>query len=103
MPTFIDHFGELSATMRGIIVSSVLLSATIASLLSGTLSDSMGRTRAVGIGSAGFALGAAVEAGASSIGMLIAGRLIVGVGEGLFLSTLVVCACSVQTCLTVNH
>jgi MFS family permease len=90
MPIFIDYFGELSSTTRGIVVSSVLLSATFASLFAGTLSDTMGRTRAVGIGSAGFALGAALEAGASNLGMLIAGRLIVGVGEGLFLSTLVV-------------
>lgn len=90
MPTFTDQFGELTSTMRGIVVSSVLLSATVASLCAGSLSDTMGRTRAVGIGSVGFALGAALEAGASSLGMLIAGRLIVGIGEGLFLSTLVV-------------
>lgn len=90
MPGFTDHFGELSSTMRGIVVSSVLLSATLASLFSGTLSDTMGRTRAVGMGSAVFGIGAALEASASNIGMLIAGRLIVGIGEGLFLSTLVV-------------
>ena len=71
-------------------VSSVLLSATFASLFAGALSDIMGRGRAVGIGSAWFALGAALEAGASNLGMIIAGRLVVGVGEGLFLSTLVV-------------
>lgn len=76
--------------MRGIVVSSVLISATVTSILSGSLSDSMGRTRALGIGALGFALGAALEAGASNIGMLIAGRLVVGVGEGLFLSTLIV-------------
>lgn len=90
MPAFVDYFGELSSAKRGIVVSSVLLSATFASLFAGILSDTMGRTRAVGIGSAGFALGAAIEAGALNLGMLIVGRLVVGAGEGLFLSTLVV-------------
>jgi DNA-directed RNA polymerase III subunit RPC2 len=90
MPTFINHFGELSSTMRGIVVSSLLLSATIASLFSGSLSDTMGRTRAIGVGTAVFVLGAALEAGATTVRMLIGGRLVVGIGEGLFLSTLVV-------------
>lgn len=67
-------------------VSSVLLSATIGSLLSGWLSDTMGRKRAVAVGSLIFALGAALEAGAVNLGVLILGRLIVGFGEGLFLS-----------------
>jgi MFS family permease len=90
MPVFVVYFGELSSTMHGMVVSTVLLSATFASLFAGSLSDTMGRTRAVSIGSAVFALGAALEAGASNLGMLITGRFIVGIGEGLFLSTLVV-------------
>ncbi|KAI9752997.1 MAG: hypothetical protein M4579_005382 [Chaenotheca gracillima] len=67
-----------------------MLSATVASLFAGTLSDSLGRTRAIALGSFTFALGAAIEAGAANLGMLIAGRLVVGVGEGFFLSTIVV-------------
>lgn len=76
--------------MHGLVVSSVLLSATIASLYGGSISDSLGRTRLIALGSIVFALGAALEAGATNLAMLITGRLIVGVGEGLFLSTLVV-------------
>jgi DNA-directed RNA polymerase III subunit RPC2 len=87
MPMFIDYFGNLSSTLRGIVVSSVLLSATVGSLFSGWLSDAMGRTKAVAIGSLIFALGAGLEAGAVNLGMLILGRVIVGLGEGLFLST----------------
>jgi predicted MFS family arabinose efflux permease len=40
-----------------------------------------------------FAVGAALEAGASNLAIFIAGRTVVGLGEGLFLSTLVVYAC----------
>ena len=76
--------------MHGIVVSSVLLSATGASLCGGSLSDGIGRARLIALGSLVFALGAALEAGATSLAMFISGRLIVGAGEGLFLSTLVV-------------
>ena len=90
MPTFVDYFGHLSSTLHGIVVSSVLLSATVASLFAGTLSDTMGRTRAIAIGALVFTVGAALEAGATNLGMLILGRLVVGAGEGFYLSTLVV-------------
>ena len=37
-----------------------------------------------------FGIGAAVEASSVKLGMLIAGRVVKGIGEGLFLSTCVV-------------
>ena len=97
MPSFEASFGTLSSMMHGLVISSVLASAAVASGFSGLLSDSLGRTYAIGIGGLVFALGAALEAAAMSLIMLILGRLIVGVGEGLFISTLVVCVlfCSV--------
>ena len=84
--------------MHGLVISSVLASAAIASGLSGMLSDSRGRTCAIGIGGLVFSLGAALEAGAMHLVMLILGRLVVGLGEGLFISTLVVYAvdCSIS-------
>lgn len=90
MPTFTDYFGHLSSSQLGIVVSSLLLSAAIASLFAGSLSDTMGRSRAVAIGSSVFAIGAALEAAATSLAMFVIGRVVVGIGEGLFLSTLVV-------------
>ncbi len=90
MPSFTDTFGELSSFLHGLVVSSILLPATFASIFAGALSDSLDRTRAVAIGALVFAIGAALEASASNLGMLIAGRCVVGIGEGLFLSTLVV-------------
>lgn len=47
------------------------------------------------LGAAVFGVGAALEAGAVHLGMLFVGRLVTGVGEGLFLSTTVVYICEV--------
>ncbi|MCJ1365610.1 hypothetical protein MMC16_004735 [Acarospora aff. strigata] len=96
MPSFADTFGVLSPSLHGLVISSILLPATFTSLFSGALSDSLGRTRAVAIGAIFFAIGAALEASAFSIGMFIAGRCVVGIGEGLFLSTLVVYVCEIS-------
>ena len=90
MSSFTDTFGVLSASLHGLAISSILLPATLASLFAGALSDSWGRTRTVAVGALVFSIGAALEAAAFSIGLLIAGRCVVGIGEGLFLSTLVV-------------
>ncbi|MCJ1469428.1 hypothetical protein MMC07_008061 [Pseudocyphellaria aurata] len=95
MPSFTETFGVLSSTLHGLVISIVLLTATFASLFAGPLSDSLGRTRAVALGAIVFAVGAALEASAFSVGMLIVGRCVVGVGEGLFLSTLVVYVCEI--------
>ena len=90
MKQFTDTFGELSATIHGLVVSSVLLAATVSSLFAGVISDRLGRTRAIAIGALLFALGAGLEAGAANLPMFIGGRCIVGIGEGTFMSTLVV-------------
>ena len=90
MKSFTDTFGELSASQHGLVISSILISATIASLFAGAFSDSLGRPRAIAIGALVFAIGAALEAGAVDLAMLIVGRLIVGAGEGIFLSVIVV-------------
>lgn len=90
MPSFIATFGEISSTLHGLVVSSVLPTATLASLFAGLISDKLGRTRAIVIGAFTFAVGAAIEAASTNLGMFIGGRCIVGLGEGTFLSTLVV-------------
>lgn len=63
--------------------------AATSSLFAGHLADSVGRVRGVAIGELIFGIGAAIEAGSvKSLGMLIVGRCVAGIGEGLFLSTL---------------
>ncbi|KAL3451865.1 putative transporter [Aspergillus insuetus] len=91
-----NTIGPISASIHGFIVSTVLLSTTIASLFSCTISDQFGRTRLLALGSLVFALGATLEASARRLPVFILGRLVVGTGEGLFLSTLVVYICEIS-------
>ncbi|KAI5207499.1 general substrate transporter [Aureobasidium subglaciale] len=95
MPTFLDSFGPLSSTIHGILVSSILIPASLTSFFAGNIADYMGRIITCSIGGLIFAAGTALEAGAQNLAMLFVGRCITGVGEGLFLSTLVVYVCEI--------
>ena len=90
MPSFIETFGDFSATLHGVIVSSILITGLLTSLLGGILADRYGRIRIISLGSLIFGIGAAIEASSVRLPMFIVGRLIKGVGEGTFLSTVYV-------------
>lgn len=93
MKSFTGQFGDMSATVHGLIVSAILIPAAISSFFGGYLADKLGRPRAISIGAMIFALGAALEASAVHIAMFVVGRCVEGVGEGLYLGTLVVYEC----------
>jgi MFS family permease len=95
MSQFEDSFGGLSATVHGLIVSSILITGALSSFMAGHLADAVGRPRGMAIGAAVFGVGAALEAGAVHLAMLFLGRLVTGAGEGLFLSTTVVYICEI--------
>jgi MFS family permease len=90
MPQFFETFGHLSSSVHGLVVSTILVTAAISSFFGGHLANHLGRLKAIAIGAAIFGVGASLEAGSVKLGMLITGRAIKGVGEGLFLSTCVV-------------
>ena len=90
MPSFVETFGHLSATLHGVVVSSILISGGLTSLLGGILADRYGRTRMVALGSLIFGIGAVLETTSPHLAMFIIGRLIKGVGEGIFLMTVYV-------------
>ena len=90
MKSYITTFGTLSATLHGLLVSSILIPAAISSSFAGRVADGLGRPKSIGIGALIFGFGAAIEAGAVGIAMFVVGRIIAGVGEGLYLGTLVV-------------
>ncbi|KAI9738713.1 MAG: hypothetical protein M1834_008218 [Cirrosporium novae-zelandiae] len=96
MSSFEVSFGHLSSTFRGFVVSSILIPAAVASFFAGSLADSLGRPRAVVVGALIFGCGTALEAAAVHIAMFLMGRFITGIGEGLFLSTLVVYICEIS-------
>lgn len=88
--------GSQNATIHGLIVSSILIPAALSSFFAGHLADKLGRSMGIAIGTFIFGVGAAIEAAAVSLGMFIAGRVVEGLGEGLFLGTLVVYICEVS-------
>lgn len=95
MDQFTDTFGHVTPTLHGLIVSSILISGALSSFMAGHLADSVGRPLGMSIGAIVFCAGAALEAGSIHLAMLFIGRLITGVGEGLFLSTTVVYICEI--------
>ncbi|KAL5118687.1 hypothetical protein ACEQ8H_003364 [Pleosporales sp. CAS-2024a] len=96
MDDFAKYVGNPSPTVHGLIVSSILIPAAISSFFAGKLADRLGRTHGIAIGASIFALGAAIEAASVHIGMFVAGRVVAGVGEGLYLGTLVVYICEIS-------
>lgn len=97
MPKFQDQFapkdtGKISPTVQGLIVSSILITASLASIVSGPLSDRISRTRTVAVGAIIFSVGSAIACSANTLAQMFIGRCIAGVGEGLFLSAVTVYA-----------
>lgn len=82
--------GPISSTIRGVVVSSILLPGALAALVAGILADRYGRKPLVILGAVIYGIGAAIECGSVVLAMFIVGRLIKGVGQGLFLSTVYV-------------
>lgn len=82
--------GPISSTVRGVIVSSILLPGALAALVAGVLADRYGRKHLILSGAVCYGVGAAIECGSVALAMFIVGRLIKGVGNGLFLSTVYV-------------
>lgn len=90
MKTFVSYFGPQSPSVHGLIVSSILLPAAVSSFFAGRMTDLLGRPKGIAIGALVFGIGAALESGAVNIAMFVVGRCVEGIGEGLYLGTLVV-------------
>lgn len=87
MESYKAQFGPLVPAVHGIIISCTLLPAAISSLFAGRVADSLGRPRALAFGAAVFALGAVLQAGAVNLGMFAVGRVIEGLGYGMYFGT----------------
>ena len=84
---FITKQFGLSAFPEELVVSMVLVGAAIGALSGGRLADRFGRRRMLLITSLVFIAGAVVCALCTSFGMLLVGRVIVGLGIGLSSTT----------------
>lgn len=84
---FIQQEFALSVFRQELVVSVVLVGAAVAALGGGRLADRFGRRATLLLTAAIFVAGALVCALASSAAMLIAGRIVVGIGIGLASTT----------------
>lgn len=73
----------LTTNMKEIIVSSVLLGAMFGSLCSGRLTDAYGRKNIMLIVASLFIAGTLIAALAANVGMIIGGRLFIGMAIGI--------------------
>lgn len=95
MSTFQAQIGVLTPTMRGLTVSLLLLAGAPASLFAGVLADKFGHLSITFAGAVIFTVGAALETGAVNLAMLLVGRSLVGIGEGLYLGNMNVYICEI--------
>lgn len=89
--------GGSHPTVQGLVVSSLILAAAFSSLVAGRLADEVGRVRGIAIGTAIFAIGAAIQASSINIAMFIVGRILEGVGEGLYVGPMIVYITEIST------
>lgn len=97
MPEFERLFGPLSPTLRGLIVSMILIPASISSIAAGPIADRISRTYAISLGAGLYALGSLLQClsglglgRSGGLAMLLVGRTVTGFGEGIFLSPITV-------------
>ncbi|APA16223.1 hypothetical protein SS1G_10413 [Sclerotinia sclerotiorum 1980 UF-70] len=96
LPSFVSTFPEIdtlrdtsnyTSTIQGISVSSYNLGCFLGAIVTIFIGDVLGRRRMIFLGSAIMIVGAVLQTCAFSLGQLIAGRVITGVGNGMNTST----------------
>ncbi|KAJ7506619.1 general substrate transporter [Mycena galericulata] len=90
MPQFEKQFGSLSATVQGLLVSSIIATAALSAVGSGALSDRISRTYTISLGAFVFSVGCAIACSAKALPQLFIGRCITGFGQGLYISSITV-------------
>jgi len=97
LPSFVDVFPEIdtrgvsgtsdTATKQGIAIASYNLGCFAGAVICIWLGEYLGRKKTIFVGSAIMVVGAAIQTSSFSLGQLIGGRIITGIGNGLNTST----------------
>lgn len=87
-PYFLDAFNHPSKAYVGTMVAILEVGAFISSLMVGRIGDIIGRRRTILYGSIIFFVGGALQTAATTMTMMMVGRIIAGLGVGS-LSTIV--------------
>ncbi|KAJ7860917.1 general substrate transporter [Mycena leptocephala] len=100
MPQFEKQFGSISPKVQGLLVSSIIATAALASIGSGALSDRISRTYTISLGAFVFSVGSAIACSANALPQLFIGRCITGFGEGLYISSVAVYSAEISPAAT---
>ncbi|KAJ5908503.1 sugar transporter [Penicillium taxi] len=85
MENFENHFPEfMGSTTQGWLVSALELGAWLGALINGVLADRISRKYAMKVAVIIFTLGTSLQSGAQTPAYLFAGRVIGGIGIGMF-------------------
>ncbi|KAI9470426.1 general substrate transporter [Zychaea mexicana] len=90
MPYWIHYFNDPDDVRRGFITSILLLGAFAGALFAGPLSERIGRKISIMVGTVIFWLGTSMQTGATSDGLLLAGRFIQGISVGIYSTNITV-------------
>ncbi len=82
LPVYIDYFNLNDAT-TGLNTASVFIGGCLAPVVSGVLSDRLGRRPAIFWGSVICLVGILFQTAAQNIAMFVIGRIFLGFGSGL--------------------
>lgn len=86
-PYFVDYFNNPDANMTGNIVSLYEIGCLVGALSTFVIGPVLGRRLSIIVGTAWMIVGAILQAAAVNVGMLIAGRIVNGVGMGIINAT----------------
>ena len=86
MPQFSRLFGQLSFVMRGFTISFLMLMGATPAFFARQLANRFGHLRIVLLGAAFFCVGSALQGSAKHLPLLLVGRALAGLGEGLRLT-----------------
>ncbi|KPI36291.1 Sugar transporter STL1 [Cyphellophora attinorum] len=82
-PAFVEHFNHPSATLTGHTAAIYDIGCLLGAVFAFFIASRVGHRYALLLGSAIVTVGAVIQTSSVSIGMLIAGRVIGGIGNGL--------------------
>ena len=96
LPSFLRTFPEIDtesapperrshvSTIQGISVASYNVGCFAGAIICIWLGDFLGRRKTIFVGSAIMVLGAALQCGASNLDIFIGGRVVTGIGNGMY-------------------
>lgn len=90
MSQFESTIGKLSPTLVGFTVSVIMLAGAVPSVFAGWLADHHGRLKIILLGTVLFCIGALLQGSAYGLPQFLLGRVVAGLGEGVYLSNMAV-------------